>query len=222
MSERDILDEAFSAVREETAETVRDSLAMADVTRQSLLRRRLGALRLALPIAALLAATAAWAAASGGLARVVPGFGDRVWESHREREPVVAASASAAKRTALEDEPKSKEELRVVTSEPPPAAPNASVARSADSPDREEALYRSAHELHFVQRDPARALVAWDAYLARHPNGRFAPEARYNRALMLIRLGRQEEAKEALRPFADGPAGAYRQAEAKQLIDAMD
>ena len=87
--------------------------------------------------------------------------------------------------------------------------------------DPEVALYKSAHEAHFATRDWTRALAGWDAYLAAHPRGRFAPEARYNRALALFRLGRRDEARDALRPFADGTFDGYRQKEAQQLLDAM-
>jgi type IV secretory pathway VirB10-like protein len=87
-----------------------------------------------------------------------------------------------------------------------------------------EALYRKAHELHFHGGDRAEALAAWDAYLAAEPTGRFAVEARYNRALLLVRLGRFADARAALEPFARGsvePAG-YRQREATMLIDRLD
>jgi TolA-binding protein len=44
------------------------------------------------------------------------------------------------------------------------------------------------------------------------------PEARYNRALCFVRLGRTAAAAQALRPFAArGPAG-YRQREACMLL----
>ena len=82
-------------------------------------------------------------------------------------------------------------------------------------------LYRVAHTAHFVDRDPARALAAWDAYLAAAPNGTFAPEARYNRALSLVRLGRNTEAKSALTPFANGVYGTYRQSEASALLQQL-
>jgi len=84
------------------------------------------------------------------------------------------------------------------------------------------ALYRVAHTAHFVDHDPARALTAWDAYLAAAPNGTFAPEARYNRALSLVRLGRNAEAKAALTPFATGVYGSYRQSEASALLQQLD
>lgn len=87
--------------------------------------------------------------------------------------------------------------------------------------DHETPLYEAAHAAHFVDRDPTRALAAWDAYLAAYPSGRFAPEAKYNRALSLLRLGRRDEAQEGLAPFADGAYGDYRKREAKKLLDAL-
>ncbi|WP_437963293.1 hypothetical protein WMF04_26595 [Sorangium sp. So ce260] len=91
----------------------------------------------------------------------------------------------------------------------PPAGPDA------------DALYQAAHRAHFVERNPASALDAWNAYLAAAPRGRFAVEAQYNRALCLARLGRKDEAQRALEPFAQGAFGGYRQAESRSLIEAM-
>jgi hypothetical protein len=98
-----------------------------------------------------------------------------------------------------------------VTEQPPSA-----VGRTGES-----AAYARAHRAHFVEDAPARALAAWDAYLASHPAGAFAPEAAYNRALCLVRLGRFVEASVALRPFARGRFGAYRHEEATLLLDWM-
>ena len=86
-----------------------------------------------------------------------------------------------------------------------------------------EALYRRAHELHFHGGDPDVTLAAWDAYLAAEPAGRFSVEARYNRAILLVRLGRYADERAALGPFARGevePAG-YRQTEAEALAEAL-
>jgi hypothetical protein len=68
------------------------------------------------------------------------------------------------------------------------------------------------------------ALAAWDAYLAAEPAGRFADEARYNRALVLVRLGRYRAAREALEPFARGGGGSadYRKHEAVEVIEQLD
>jgi TolA-binding protein len=87
---------------------------------------------------------------------------------------------------------------------------------------RERAAYRAAHALHFEQHDAAGAIGAWDAYLAEYPRGRFALEARYNRALCLVRVGRTSEAREALAPFVAGTHGGYRQHEATELVQAID
>lgn len=85
------------------------------------------------------------------------------------------------------------------------------------------ALYRNAHRLHFVDHDYAASLPAWDAYLRAVPGGPLVVEARYNRALALVHLGRDAEARIALQPFALGRVeGGYRQAEARALLDALD
>ena len=76
--------------------------------------------------------------------------------------------------------------------------------------------------MHFSQRDSASALTAWDDYLAAFPRGRFVPEAQYNRAICLVRLGRDAEARAALAPFASGKRGGYRQTEAGDLLSALD
>jgi hypothetical protein len=92
-----------------------------------------------------------------------------------------------------------------------------------DSPGRsdgaEARAYGRAHLAHFVEDLPARALRAWDDYLDEFPQATFAPEARYNRALCLVRLGRLVEAARALRPFAQGAPKGYRCTEARILLD---
>lgn len=96
-------------------------------------------------------------------------------------------------------------------------------ATVALTPEQEEAyaLYRTAHTAHFVERSPSRALAAWNRYLARFPNDRLAPEARYNRALCLVRLGRYAEASPALTRFASGQYGSYRRRDAQRLLEAI-
>jgi hypothetical protein len=105
---------------------------------------------------------------------------------------------------------------------PASARPSASARPPPpDNADPEGDLYGAAHRAHFVARDPAQALRAWDAYLQAYPSGRFALEARYNRALALVRLGRVADARAALTPFANGEVGGYRQREARELLEAM-
>ena len=80
------------------------------------------------------------------------------------------------------------------------------------------ALYRAAHRAQFAGGDQAHALALWDRYLSAAPNGSLSPEARYNRAITLIRLGRTVEAAQALEPFARGDYGSYRKPEAQALL----
>jgi hypothetical protein len=79
--------------------------------------------------------------------------------------------------------------------------------------------YGRAHQAHFEANDARAALVLWNVYLRRYPQGIFVPEARFNRALCLLRLGHRDAAVEALRPFAAGIFGAYRTREARTLLD---
>lgn len=98
-----------------------------------------------------------------------------------------------------------------------------SAASAPPAVDPDLLAYRRAHEQHFRGGDAAQALAAWDAYLAAYPTGRFATEARYNRAIAMVKLGRQAEAKAELLPFARGDVeGGYRQHEAKALVDALE
>jgi hypothetical protein len=79
-------------------------------------------------------------------------------------------------------------------------------------------LYEEAHRLHFVEKSPAQALVAWEKYLTLAPHGALTLEARYNRAICLVRLERRSEALTALEAFARGDYGDYRKREASALI----
>lgn len=108
------------------------------------------------------------------------------------------------------------------TNAPSPAEPPRVVEPvKAPVADAELAAYRSAHALHFRGNDPAAALAAWDALLAKFPSGRLAPEARFNRAVALVKLSRWSDARAALAPFASAPAGSYRQREATQLLEGI-
>ena len=84
--------------------------------------------------------------------------------------------------------------------------------------DAEFEAYGRAHRAHFDEGVPERALADWDNYLRRYPQGAFEPEARFNRAICLVRLRRFAQAERALQSFADGRFGDYRRAEAEQLL----
>ncbi|HVT07779.1 MAG TPA: hypothetical protein VHO67_09980 [Polyangia bacterium] len=89
------------------------------------------------------------------------------------------------------------------------------------SPADEATVYGRAHAAHFGAAEPQAALAAWNDYLRLFPRGRFEPEARFNRAICLVRLRRFPAAAAALTPFAQGRFGSYRRAEAAQLLDWM-
>ena len=144
-----------------------------------------------------------------------------------------ASSAEPAPATTAGDEPAAPS-LAPALPAPVPAGPPpvhtgkgsatttaSAAAPAASAPDPTFELYRSAHRAHFVERDWSRALSAWDAYLRAAPRGALAPEARYNRALCLLRLHRNDEARAALQPFAQGSYGTYRREEAQKLLEAL-
>ena len=109
---------------------------------------------------------------------------------------------------------------------PSPESPTAAASRTNADGRASAALaadidtYRAAHELHFARADYARALVAWDRYLARFPHGTFTPEARLNRAVCLARLGKGTEAQASLRTLAES-ADAYTSSRARRLLAAL-
>jgi hypothetical protein len=100
-----------------------------------------------------------------------------------------------------------------------PAAATTAI-ESQPPPERGEeyALYARAHEAHFRGKIARAALAAWDEYLLHHPGGAFAPEAHFNRAICLLRLGRNASAAVTLRRFAQGRFAGYRRAEACALL----
>jgi TolA-binding protein len=188
------------------------------------------------PVAAVLVASSAWAAVTGHLPRWIDRF-LRPEETHAIVDPaskgalppapVLVATMPTSSPSADVPSPPAAEAI-VASPEPSTAPARHLVGGSTSAPPAssaagaEETLYAAAHHAHFVARDPAAALKGWDAYLAAYPRGRFTLEARYNRGLSLVRLGRTAEASAALAPFADGTLGGYRQREARELLDALD
>jgi len=84
---------------------------------------------------------------------------------------------------------------------------------------RDEAYYRSScdRDLRRIGYCTIAALAAWDRYLAVDARGPLVLEARFNRAVCLVSLGRKAEARLALAPFANGEYGSYRRNEARTL-----
>jgi hypothetical protein len=174
-------------------------------------RRRSAFLAVWMPLAAVLVVSSAWAAVTGrlsGLVAIGRGTGS------------VSASASAPASASASAPAPAPAPAPVPASASAPASGSPTPTSSASS--LEDSLYATAHRAHFLSHDPSAALAAWDSYLAAFPAGRFAPEARYNRALALLRLDRLDEARASLAPFADAPPGSYRRTEARELLDAID
>lgn len=125
----------------------------------------------------------------------------------------VVSEPSAARQVAPKRRPRAAAPVTPIPETSAPA-PSPAPAESA-----ELAIFRRAQRLHLAH-DP-QALAAWDDYLRIAGQGVLVPEARYNRALCLVRLGRSDEARAALEPFARGEFGGYRRTEAAALIEAL-
>lgn len=218
----DLLKAATRALREETEQDVDGRFTRARVMaslHQGKVKRRTR-LAFILPLAACLAAGTAWAGATGKLPAVFHALSEAVSFSPPPKAPaekpktvVLAKPAPVVVESAPAPPP-------VVEAAPPPSKPAVMPSSSASFKDTDGDLYRLAHEAHFSAHDYARALSAWDAYLRAAPTGRLATEARYNRAICLLRLGRDDEARTALKPFALGAMG-YRQSEAQELLQEL-
>jgi TolA-binding protein len=170
-------------------------------------------------LAVLLAASVSWAVATGRIQKVL--------RSSRAEEPARTEQAPPAPRAIAPSVRAVPATLPAQAPVPAPTpAPASTVRREPAKPIAvtKRSLYQRAHELYFHGRDYEAALAAWDRYLADEPHGQFVVEARYNRALCLVRLGRLDDARQALDPFARGevsPPG-YRRNEAAMLIEKID
>jgi len=58
-------------------------------------------------------------------------------------------------------------------------------------------------------------------HLAVDTGGPLVLEARFNRAVCLVNLGRDAEAREALAPFVNGEYSSYRRDEARSLLSGL-
>lgn len=226
---KDLLDEATRALREETgAERDPETLERVLVARR---RGKVRSLRwLAWPLAATLVVLTALAGASGKLGRVLTVIGfDRAEEGAGTGPgggaptvgtpsaiPVLPEAPSAASTPAEAPTPVVSVNRPNVRPGVPAAALPVPSGSARETPDE---LYRRATQAHFVEHDYARAVGLWDRYL--QAGGPLALEARYNRAVALLRAGRTGEARAALAPFAAGEYGAYRRREAQALLDAL-
>jgi TolA-binding protein len=137
--------------------------------------------------------------------------------AHPDEAKTAKVSTKHRKRTAPFDEPSAQTQpplndatlVSDVDVRKPPAEP-------------EIAAFRAANDLDIKQRNLGAALSAYRLYLRDYPNGRFVPEARYNVAIILVKLGKRDEARQALTPFASGKYGAHRQQRAAKLLQALE
>jgi hypothetical protein len=88
-------------------------------------------------------------------------------------------------------------------SSPAASSPGVSSDAVVAQRDPELALYAAAHDLHFKRHDMRAALDAWNRYLAASPNGRLAPEARFNRLVALVKLEHWDDAAREIATFTD-------------------
>jgi hypothetical protein len=232
----DRLERALQVLRDgETGET-----SDAEATLQRVLASRRAAapptvrrLRLWLPIAAVLAVSTG-ALAHWGLPRIVRPQASSMGPVTPRIPPIAPPEAETHAPDAPDPAPPAPHTpppaplLSAPTSRPAhsPSAPNAiapipsTTPAATPAPDDAD-VYARAHRLHFDGGSSDASLAAWDDYLARFPTGRFVPEARFNRAIDLLRLHRFAAAREALQPFAEGTFGAYHRDEAKELLQSV-
>jgi hypothetical protein len=223
----DLLGQATRALRETAGPAAAEatfSRVLRDVRRGE--RRRRSVFAAALPFALLLTTMGAWAATTGRLAAVAR----QLWPAKPAPLATYEPAKHAEGRTAGPEIVPLRPPLAALA---PGVAPRAVPVKPAHRAPRLEAappvyasppapspddLYRRAHDAHFERADYGAALELWNRYLALSPLPRFALEARFNRAIALLRLGRRDEASQALRPFAGGDYGAYRRDEARALL----
>lgn len=83
----------------------------------------------------------------------------------------------------------------------------------------ERHAFERAHRLHFREADLRAARQAWEHYLRAYPEGRLVPEARFNRAICLLRLGQHDDAEAALDALAR--SRHHRRTQAAELLQAL-
>ncbi len=239
---QDLLNKATKALGEsghdqQGAQFTRERLMASLHARKHRRRSRFAVL---LPLAAIFVGSTAFAAVTGALDAIVVGALQAVG--------VTSATDWPADESVPDDQRPNPATARPIepTVQPPvelEAEPDEAAAEAERANDSEQAaasaapavvptpktviddgqsVYRRAHEAHFKSGDLTTALVYYERYLTEHPSGRFAVDARYNRALCLVRLGRHAEARSILRSFADGAFGTYRQGDAARLLEAID
>src|SRR4051794_3126480 len=195
MSHDDLLDRAVRAAKEfgDSAATEADTsrnVILAAAVEQHQRRRRTATIVMPV-LATLLIAQSALAAATGSLAPTA------WWHAVVNAMPMqrIAARSAPRQATALaRQDPNPRAAPKPLPTASPATDLNSVVPTSTVSnpvplpvakpryvppdvpPDADGALYATAHGAHFVHRDPAAALRAWDTYLRAMPHGRYVIE----------------------------------------------
>ena len=221
MKTSDILDDAIAALHDEgTLADDRKRVLKARVLAGSKRRSR-HVVRWVMPLAAVLATASVWASVAkhhrdAPLPPITPAVVVAMPPAVLEVTTPVATPSAAP----LEPSPVAavRESVHAV---PPKTKVVAAPPPIDDSELAAIRAYREAEHLQFDTKDYAAALDAWDRYLPLAGRSPLAVDARYWRGACLVRLGRSDEARAALTPFARGDWGAYRQADAQSLIDSI-
>lgn len=142
-------------------------------------------------------------------------------------EPAVAALETATAHTTSNQRSTRRRSQRAATraAAEPHEVTNAATTEAPSPPppelEAEIRAFRRADDLYRRSGDLQGAIGAYRTYMRDYPTGRFVPEAKYNTALALVKLGRASEARSLLGPFADGAYGTYRQEAARKLLEAL-
>jgi tetratricopeptide (TPR) repeat protein len=204
-------------------------------------RRRANALRWVLPLAAVLAGVTAWGSMTRRMvttetpAPVVPPAPSPIATGSPVAPEPLAAPAVTEAPAAEGAEPLAAPMATEAPAPRPSGQATAGVSRregptpvvapappaSSDGARLALQAYRDAEHLQFDLKDYAGALDGWERYLRLAGDSPLAVDARYDRGLCLMHLGRKDEARAALAPFAAASPGSYRQAEAQSFLDAL-
>jgi hypothetical protein len=104
-----------------------------------------------------------------------------------------------------------------VLSKATPALPRATTTLPVHRPSELD-LYARAHQMHFHSNAPGPALRLWTRYIERFPHGRFVPEAQFNRAVCLVRMGDSAAARSILEELVYSPGFDHPKQQALRLL----
>jgi len=112
-----------------------------------------------------------------------------------------------------------------LSASPPPVTTPARATAEASAPAKQPKtevsdldLYGRAHEAHFHENNFRKALRLWMEYADRYPQGRFLPEAQFNRAVCLLRMGDRQAARRVLAKLVKSPTPDHPKDDAERLL----